>query len=80
MRLSGYKGVLILFDEAEQAYSIMRRAALRAAHDNLLSLINNIESSRGLFLIYATTLDFFTDPTHGIVVYGALSGRVGNPR
>jgi hypothetical protein len=57
----------------------MRKAALRAAHDNLLSLINNIESSRGLFLIYATTLDFFTDPTHGIVVYGALSGRVGRP-
>jgi hypothetical protein len=79
VRLSGYKGVLILFDEAEQAYSIMRKAALRAAHDNLLSLINNIESSRGLFLIYATTLDFFTDPTHGIVVYGALSGRVGKP-
>ena len=79
VRLSGYKGLLILFDEAEQAYSIMRKAALRAAHDNLLSLINNIESSRGLFLIYATTLDFFTDPTHGIVVYGALSGRVGKP-
>jgi hypothetical protein len=62
VRLSGYKGLLILFDEAEQAYSIMRKAALRAAHDNLLSLINNIEKSRGLFLIYATTLDFFTDP------------------
>jgi hypothetical protein len=79
VRLSGYKGLLILFDEAEQAYSIMRKSALRGAHDNLLSLINNIESSRGLFLIYATTLDFFTDPTHGIVVYGALSGRVGKP-
>jgi hypothetical protein len=79
VRLSGYKGLLILFDEAEQAYSIMRKSALRAAHDNLLSLINNIENSRGLFLIYATTLDFFTDPTHGIVVYGALSGRVGKP-
>jgi hypothetical protein len=79
VRLAGYKGLVILFDEAEQAYSIMRKAALRAAHDNLLSLINNIESSRGLFLIYATTLDFFTDPTHGIVVYGALAGRVGKP-
>ena len=79
IRLSGYNGLLILFDEAEQAYSIMRKSALRAAHDNLLSLINNIENSRGLFLIYATTQDFFTDPTHGIVVYGALSGRVGKP-
>lgn len=79
VRLSGYKGLLILFDEAEQAYSVMRKSALREAHNNLLSLINNIESLPGLFLIYATTPDFFSDPKHGIVIYGALSGRIGKP-
>lgn len=79
VRLSGYKGLLILFDEAEQAYSVMRKSALREAHNNLLSLINNIETLPGLFLIYATTPDFFSDPKHGIIVYGALSGRIGKP-
>jgi hypothetical protein len=79
VRLSGYKGLLILFDEAEQAYSAMRKSALRDAHNNLLSLINNIESLPGLFLLYATTPDFFSDPKHGIVVFGALSGRIGKP-
>ena len=79
VRLSGYRGLIILFDEAEQAYSIMRKSALKDAHNNLLSLINNIESLNGLFLIYATTPDFFTDPKHGIVVYGALAGRIGKP-
>ena len=79
VRLSGYKGLLILFDEAEQAYSVMRKSALRDAHNNLLSLINNIESLPGLFLIYATTPDFYTDPKHGIVIYGALLGRIGKP-
>lgn len=79
VRLAGYEGLLILFDEAEQAYSVMRKAALREAHNNLLSLINNIESLPGLFLIYATTPDFYTDPKHGIVTYGALSGRIGKP-
>ncbi len=79
VKLSGYKGLLILFDEAEQAYSIMRKSALKDAHNNLLSLINNIETLTGLFLIYATTPDFFHDPKHGIVVYGALSGRIGKP-
>lgn len=79
IRLSGYKGLVILFDEAEQAYSIMRKSALRDAQNNLLSLINNIESLAGLFLIYATTPEFFTDPRHGIVTYGALSQRVGKP-
>jgi hypothetical protein len=79
VRLAGYEGLLILFDEAEQAYSVMRKSALKEAHNNLLSLINNIDGIPGLFLIYATTPDFFTDPQHGIVIYGALSGRIGKP-
>lgn len=79
VRLSGYKGLLILFDEAEKSYSVMRKSALQDAHNNLLSLINNVETLPGLFLIYATTPDFFTDPKHGIVIYGALAGRIGGP-
>jgi hypothetical protein len=79
VRLAGFRGLLILFDEAEQAYSIMRKSALRDAHNNLLSLINSIESLNGLFLLYATTPDFYTDPKHGIIIYGALAGRIGKP-
>ncbi len=81
VRLSGYKGLVILFDEAQQAYSIMRnmrKSPLRDAHNNLLSLID-IEALKGLFLIYATTPDFFTDPKYGIITFGALSKRVGKP-
>jgi hypothetical protein len=76
---AGYCGLVVLFDEAEQAYSVMRKSALRDAQNNLLSLINNIESLSGLFLLYATTPDFYTDPKHGIVTYGALAGRIGKP-
>ena len=81
IRLSGYRGLLILFDEAEQSYSNMRNAQLRGAHNNLLALINGIDDplSRGLFLIYATTPDFYTDSRHGIIINGALSGRIGQP-
>ncbi|MGB9880974.1 MAG: BREX system ATP-binding domain-containing protein, partial [Anaerolineae bacterium] len=79
VRLAGYRGLVVLFDEAEQAYSLMRRSQLRDAQNNLLSLINNIESLAGLFLVYATTPDFYTDPKHGIVTYGALQGRIGRP-
>jgi P-loop Domain of unknown function (DUF2791) len=78
-KCAGYKGLLILFDEAEQSYSVMRKSAVRDAQNNLLSLINNIEAIPGLFLIYATTPDFYTDPKHGIVGYGALAGRIGRP-
>lgn len=79
VRQAGYRGLVILFDEAEQAYSVMRKSALRDAQNNLLSLINNVQSLTGLFLLYATTPDFYTDPKHGIVTYGALAGRIGQP-
>ncbi len=52
---------------------------MRQAHNNLLALINNIESLNNLILIYATTPDFFMDPQHGIQNYGALAGRIGRP-
>ncbi len=48
-KLAGYKGILILFDEAEQSYSVMRKSALREAQNNLLSLINNIQALPGIF-------------------------------
>lgn len=79
IQLVGYKGLVILFDEAEMSYSIMRKSALRDAQNNLLHLLNNVSELAGLFLIYATTPDFYTDPKHGIVIYGALAGRIGSP-
>jgi len=79
VRLAGYRGLVILFDEAEQSYSTMKKADLKVAHNNLLSIINNIESSACLFMIYATTPDFFDEPRYGIVKYPALASRVGMP-
>ena len=79
-QLAGYRGLLILFDEAEQSYSVMRKADLKEAHNNLLSIISNIEHSLGLFMIYATTPDFFDEPQYGIVKYPALASRIGMPK
>jgi hypothetical protein len=70
---------MILFDEAEQSYSVMRKSALKDAHNNLLTLINSINEVPGLFLIYATTPDFYNDNKYGIKIYGALSSRIGQP-
>lgn len=78
-RLVGYRGIVILFDEAEMSFSVMKKSALKEAHNNLLHLINNVDQIPGLFLIYATTPDFYTDPRHGIVTYGALAQRIGMP-
>lgn len=75
----GYRGLVILFDEAEMSYSVMRKSNLRQAHNNLLHLINSIDESEGLFLVYAATPDFFIDERHGITIYGALAQRIGRP-
>jgi hypothetical protein len=75
----GYRGLVILFDEAEMSYSTMRKSNLKQAHNNLLHLINSIDETEGLFLIYATTPDFYIDERHGITIYGALAQRIGRP-
>jgi hypothetical protein len=79
VKLVGYKGLVILFDEAEQSYSVMSKSALKDAHNNLLALINGIKNLPGLYLIYATTPDFYNDPKHGAQLNGALASRVGKP-
>jgi len=78
-RLFRYRGIVILLDEAEMAHSTMRKSSLRQAHNNLLHLINSIDESDGLFLVYASTPDFFIDERYGIKVYGALAQRIGQP-
>lgn len=76
---AAFNGIVVLLDEAEMSYSVMRKSELKKAHNNLLHLINGIEESPGLFLVYATTPDFYTDERHGIQIYGALAQRVGRP-
>jgi hypothetical protein len=76
---AGFNGIVVLLDEAEMSYSVMRKSELKKAHNNLLHLINSIEESPGLFLVYATTPDFYTDERHGIQIYGALAQRIGRP-
>ena len=77
----GYRGLLILFDEAaEMSYSMMRKSNLKQAHNNLLHLIKGIDETEGLFLIHATTPDFYIDERHGSTICGALAQRIGKTR
>jgi len=76
---AGFRGIVILLDEAEMSYSVMRKSNLKQAHNNLLHLINSIDESEGLFLVYAATPDFFMDDRYGLTTYGALAQRIGRP-
>lgn len=75
----GYNGLVVLFDESEMSHSTMARSQLNLAHNNLLHLINEIDTIAGLVMIYAAVPEFFNDDRHGIRIYGALASRIGEP-
>lgn len=80
INLCGYQGLMILFDEATQAYANMGKKDRAEAYNNLFHLVNEIEQSPGLFLVYATTPDFYTNPKYGIRINDGLAGRIGKLR
>lgn len=75
----GYNGLVVLFDESEMSHSTMAKSQLNQAHNNLLHLINEIDTVAGLVMIYAAVPAFFNDDRHGIRIYGALASRIGEP-
>jgi hypothetical protein len=80
VELTGYQGLMILFDEAAQAYEHLPKNELKQAYNNLFHLVNEIEQSPGLFLVYATTPGFYTNSKYGIVTHDPLASRIGNLR
>jgi len=75
----GFAGLLILLDESEMTHSTMRKASLKQAHNNLLHLINEVGETEGIFLLYTAVPEFFSDQRTGIIQYGALAARIGQP-
>jgi uncharacterized protein YerC len=76
VQFCGYPGLVVLFDEAEQAHTTMRKSNLHQAQNNLLHLVNEIPNTPGVVMIYATTPSFFEDEVFGIKAYGALQQRI----
>jgi len=61
LRLIGFKGLIILLDEAENIPSISNLGKKKKAYENLWRLINcNLETSHSFF-VYATTPRFFNE-------------------
>ena len=80
IRLAGYAGLVILFDEGARPYELMTKMERKHAYNNLFILINNIQDLEGLFLIYATTPDFFNHREYGVIRDKALASRISEPK
>ena len=77
-RLLGYRGLVVLFDESEMSTTTMSKSNRKDAHNNLLHLINEVDRTPGLLLVYAAVPEFWIDEHYGITTYGALSQRIGS--
>lgn len=78
--LAGYRGLMIFFDEAAQAYQFMQPTERVHAYNNLFQLVNEIDKLPGLFLVYAATPDFYTNTKYGILINSGLATRMGKLR
>ena len=77
IRILGYQGLVVLLDESDMTFSIMKNAQLGVAFNNLRVLLDSIDTKRSLLVFFAGVPDFWTDERHGLMLYGALYGRIG---
>jgi len=74
----GYGGVVVMLDEAEAVTSLTQSRRRNEANQNIRKLLDNADEHVGLYIIFATTPSFLTDPTRGARSYPALWSRIHN--
>lgn len=72
----GYNGWIILIDEQEIISTLLSSRRRELTDQNIRLLIDEQSKMDGLYIIFATTDEFFTDPIKGVVSYPALKTRV----
>lgn len=72
----GYKGWVILIDEQEIVSTLLTTRKRELTDQNIRILIDEQGNMDGVYILFATTDDFFNDPEKGIVSYPALKTRI----
>jgi hypothetical protein len=76
VRASGYAGLVLLLDEAEAITSLAQSRKREEANQNIRKLLDNADEHSGLYVLFATTPKFLTDPNNGAQSYPALWTRI----
>lgn len=78
VRIAGYKGLYVLFDELVNLYKIANAPARKANYEEILALLNNILQGniQGLGILMSGTPEFLTDTRRGLYSYEALRSRL----
>lgn len=86
-RQIGYRGFVIMLDEAEAISSLTRGNRGSIANENIRQIIDNDQDSQGFYFVFASTPTFFEAPAGGqvrrgdpitVYSYPALRRRVEN--
>jgi hypothetical protein len=72
----GYKGLVILIDEQEIISTLLTTRKRELTEQNIRILIDEQGKMDGIFILFATTDEFFNDPVKGVVSYPALKTRI----
>lgn len=72
----GYKGWIILIDEQEIVSTLLTTRRRELTNQNIRYLIDEQGNLDGIYVLFATTDEFFTDPNRGVVSYPALKTRI----
>lgn len=72
----GYKGIVVMLDEADAVTSLTQSRRRTEANQNIRKLLDNTDENIGLYVMFATTPLFLNDPVKGAKSYGALWSRI----
>lgn len=80
VRLAGYAGLLVAFDEAINLYKLRHPDARNRNYEQILRILNDCLQgvAVGLMVIIGGTPEFLRDPRRGLYSYGALRSRLAD--
>lgn len=78
VRLAGYSGLLLTFDEMVNLYKLAHTRARGQNYEQLLRIVNDAlqGTSVGLGIVFGGTPEFLRDPRRGLFSYEALRSRL----
>lgn len=82
VRLAGYDGLLVCFDEMVNLYKLANTQARSANYEQILRMLNDglQGSSAGLGMLFGGTPEFLLDTRRGLYSYPALQSRLAENR
>lgn len=78
VRLAGYDGVLVVFDEMVNLYKLQSPQARNQNYEQILRMLNDVlqGNAGGIGFIFGGTPEFLMDPRRGLYSYQALQSRL----